>query len=298
MVSTPPLQSDSSTDVRPGLLQRLRPSRPADGPAAAARARRRSRQRRRLGNAAGLLTGLVVTGALYSTFAPANAADGENDAETQAGSAVEAGRELYEVSCITCHGDNLEGVANRGPSLIGVGEASVYFQVHTGRMPLVRQEAQAPDKPAIFSDQEIDQLMAYVQANGGGPALPSGDLREGDVAEGGELFRLNCASCHNFVGEGGALSSGKWAPSLRDSNELEIYSAMLSGPENMPVFGDNQLTPEEKRSIINYVRTVSSMEDPGGAGIGRMGPVSEGLVIWVVGIGALLFSLYWIGTKA
>jgi ubiquinol-cytochrome c reductase cytochrome c subunit len=297
-VSTPHLQSDSSTDVRPGLLQRLRSGRPADGPAAAARARRRSKQRRRLANTAGLLTGLVVTGALYSAFAPANAADGENDAETQAGSAVEAGREIYEVSCITCHGDNLQGVPNRGPSLIGVGEASVYFQVHTGRMPLVRQEAQAPDKPAIFSDQEIDQLMAYVQANGGGPTLPSGDLREGDVAEGGELFRLNCASCHNFVGEGGALSSGKWAPSLRDSNELEIYSAMLSGPENMPVFGDNQLTPEEKRSIINYVRTVSEMEDPGGAGIGRIGPVSEGLVIWVVGIGALLFGVYWIGTKA
>ena len=298
MVSTPRLQSDPSTDVRPGLLQRLRSGRPAEGPAAAARVRRRSRQRRRLGNAAGLLAGLVVTGALYSTFAPANAADGENDAESQASSAVEAGRELYEVSCITCHGDNLEGVPNRGPSLIGVGEASVYFQVHTGRMPLVRQEAQAPDKPNIFSDTEIDQLMAYVQANGGGPTLPSGDLRDGDVAEGGELFRLNCASCHNFVGEGGALSSGKWAPSLADSNALEIYSAMLSGPENMPVFGDNQLTPEEKRSIIDYVMTVSEMEDPGGAGIGRTGPVPEGLVIWVVGIGTLLFGVYWIGTKA
>jgi ubiquinol-cytochrome c reductase cytochrome c subunit len=268
---------------------------PSTGPAAAARSRRRSRQRRRLANAAGLLAGLVLTGALYSAFAPANAAD---DAEASSSSAVEAGRELYEVSCITCHGENLQGVPQRGPSLIGVGEASVYFQVHTGRMPLVRQEAQAPDKRNIFSDQEIDQLMAYVQANGGGPTLPSGDLREGDVAEGGELFRLNCASCHNFVGEGGALSSGKWAPSLKDSTDLEIYSAMLSGPENMPVFGDNQLTPEEKRSIINYVRTVSSMEDPGGAGIGRIGPVSEGLVIWVVGIGALLFSLYWIGTKA
>jgi ubiquinol-cytochrome c reductase cytochrome c subunit len=108
-------------------------------------------------------------------------------------------------------------VPNRGPSLIGVGEAAVYFQVHTGRMPLARQEAQAPDKPPVFSDEEIDQLMAYVQANGGGPTLPSGDLRDGDLAEGGELFRLNCASCHNFVGEGGALSSGKAAPSLKDA---------------------------------------------------------------------------------
>jgi ubiquinol-cytochrome c reductase cytochrome c subunit len=294
-VSTPHPQSDSSADVRPGLLRRRRTGGPTDGPAAAARARRRSKQRRRLGNAAGLMAALVLTGVMYSFLAPANAAD---EGSSGSSGAVAAGQELYEVSCITCHGENLEGVPNRGPSLIGVGEAAVYFQVHTGRMPLARQEADAQDKPRVFSDEEIDQLMAYIQANGGGPTLPSGDLRDGDLAEGGELFRLNCASCHNFVGEGGALSSGKAAPSLKDSTDLEIYTAMLSGPENMPVFGDNQLSSEEKRSIINYIQTVSSMEDPGGAGIGRLGPVSEGLVIWVVGIGALLFSVYWIGTKA
>jgi quinol---cytochrome-c reductase cytochrome c subunit len=259
-----------------------------------ARDRRRSKQRRRVANVAGLMASLVLTGALYSVFAPAQAAD-----DTTTESAAEAaGRELYENSCITCHGENLEGVPNRGPSLIGVGEAAVYFQVHTGRMPLVRQQEQAPDKPAVFSDEEIDQLMAYVQANGGGPTLPSGDLRDGDLAEGGELFRLNCASCHNFVGEGGALSSGKYAPSLDDATDLEIYTALLTGPENMPVFGDNQLTPEEKRSIINYVQTVNSQADPGGAGIGRMGPVAEGLVIWVVGVSALMFGIFWMGSKA
>jgi ubiquinol-cytochrome c reductase cytochrome c subunit len=264
-----------------------------NGPAARARARRRSKARRRLANVAGLLLALVLTGAMYSVFAPAQAADDQTESAAEA-----AGRELYEDSCITCHGDNLDGVQGRGPSLIGVGEAAVYFQVHTGRMPLTRQEADAPDKPAVFSDEQIDQLMAYVQANGGGPTLPSGDLRDGDLAEGGELFRLNCASCHNFVGEGGALSAGKQAPSLADSTELEIYTAMLTGPENMPVFGDNQLTSEEKRSIINYVRTVREQADPGGAGIGRIGPVGEGLVIWVVGVGALMFGVFWMGSKA
>ncbi len=264
-------------------------------PVARARARRRSKHRRRVANVAGLMASLVLTGALYSVFSPAQAAPAEGATES---AAEAAGRELYERSCISCHGENLEGVPNRGPSLIGVGEAAVYFQVHTGRMPLVRQEADAPDKPAVFSDEEIDQLMAYVQANGGGPTLPSGDLRDGDVAEGGELFRLNCASCHNFVGEGGALSSGKVAPSLNDSSDLEIYTAMLTGPENMPVFGDNQLTSDEKRSIINYVQTIQEQADPGGAGVGRVGPVAEGLVIWVVGIGVLMFGIFWMGSKA
>jgi ubiquinol-cytochrome c reductase cytochrome c subunit len=66
----------------------------------------------------------------------------------------------------------------------------------------------------------------------------------------------------------------------------------------MPVFGDNQLTPEDKRAIINYVQTITDMPDPGGAGIGRIGPVSEGLVIWVVGVAALLFGIFWMGSKA
>jgi ubiquinol-cytochrome c reductase cytochrome c subunit len=189
-------------------------------------------------------------------------------------------------------------VPNRGPSLIGAGAAAVYFQVSTGRMPLARQEADAPVHPVVFSEEEIDQLAEYIQANGGGPTLPSGDLRDGDLAEGGELFRLNCSSCHNFVGEGGALSSGKSAPSLEDATDLQIYTAMLSGPENMPVFGDNQLTSEEKRSIILYVQTMKEMADPGGAGIGRIGPVPEGLVAWVVGIGVLLFAVHWMGSKA
>jgi ubiquinol-cytochrome c reductase cytochrome c subunit len=165
-------------------------------------------------------------------------------------------------------------------------------------MPLARQEAEAQRKPPVFNDTQIDQLMAYVQAHGGGPTLPSGDLRDGDLAEGGELFRLNCASCHNFVGEGGALSSGKYAPNLKDATDLDIYTAMLTGPENMPVFGDNQLTPDQKRAVINYVQTIKAQADPGGAGIGRIGPVSEGLVIWVVGIGVMLFGIFWMGSKA
>ena len=280
--------TNPQSDALPGS------SEPDGTPVARARARRRSKARRRLANVAGLLAALILTGAMYSVFSPAQAADdGTSESAAEA-----AGRELYEKSCISCHGTNLDGVEGRGPSLIGVGEAAVYFQVHTGRMPLVRQEADAHKKESVFSDEEIDQLMAYVQANGGGPTVPSGDLRDGDLAQGGELFRLNCASCHNFVGQGGALSSGKAAPSLLDATDLEIYTAMLSGPENMPVFGDNQLTPEEKRAVINYVQTITAQADPGGAGIGRVGPVGEGLVIWVVGIGALMFGIFWMGSKA
>ncbi|MQA32427.1 cytochrome bc1 complex diheme cytochrome c subunit [Modestobacter roseus] len=296
MTTTNPSSEASAARGRRGALARFGRRPVAGSPAAAAQARRRSKQRRRLANVAGLMAALVLTGVGYSALAPGASAADESTGNPS--NAVEAGRDLYVRSCISCHGSNLQGVEDRGPSLIGVGEAAVYFQVHTGRMPLVRQEAQAPARPPVFSEEEIDQLMAYIQANGGGPTLPSGDLRSGDLAAGGELFRLNCAQCHNFTGQGGALSSGKRAPSLTESNDLTIYSAMLSGPGNMPVFGDNQLTPEEKRSIITYVQTVQAQADPGGAGVGRVGPVAEGLVIWVAGIGALLFGIFWMGTKA
>ncbi len=266
---------------------------PSSKPESGAARRRRRRLRRKLVRACALLATLLVTGGLYAAMAPGGAAEDSTES-----SAVQAGRELYEQSCITCHGANLQGVTDRGPSLIGTGSASVFFQVSTGRMPLARQDAQSNRGPVTFTDDEIDQLMAYIQANGGGPTLPSGDLRDGDLAEGGELFRLNCASCHNFAGRGGALSSGKNAPNLELSSDLQIYAAMLTGPSNMPIFGDNQLTPEEKRAIINYVQTLDESADPGGFGIGRAGPVPEGVVIWLVGISLMLVGVFWIGSKA
>ncbi|CAN5720553.1 cytochrome c [soil metagenome] len=252
------------------------------------------RGRRRVSSGLALLLALIAVGGLYSATAPESTAQ-------DTGLSVEAmaGQEIYENGCITCHGRNLQGVEDQGPSLIGVGEAAVYFQVGTGRMPLAQNEAQAQRKTPAYDDAEVNQLMAYIQANGGGPTLPDEeDLREGELAEGGELFRLNCASCHNFAGRGGALSGGKNAPALTESTDLDIYTAMLSGPQNMPVFGDNQLTPEQKRSIINYVQTLKETADPGGAGIGRAGPVPEGLVIWVVGITVCLVVCVWVGSRA
>ncbi|MBA2388979.1 MAG: c-type cytochrome [Geodermatophilaceae bacterium] len=253
-----------------------------------------ARLRKRASSGLALAIALVAVGIGYSVAAP-------NSSAQDAGLSVEAmaGQEIYENGCITCHGRNLQGVEDQGPSLIGVGEASVYFQVGTGRMPLVQQEAQAQRKTPAYDDAQVNQLMAYIQANGGGPQLPSeGDLRDGDLAEGGELFRLNCASCHNFVGRGGALSSGKNAPSLNESSDLDLYTAMLSGPQNMPVFGDNQLSPEDKRAVINYVQTLKETADPGGANIGRAGPVPEGLVVWVVGIVGCVIACLWVGTRS
>jgi ubiquinol-cytochrome c reductase cytochrome c subunit len=197
-------------------------------------------------------------------------------------------------------------VQDRGPSLIGVGEAAVYFQVSTGRMPAMRGEAQAPRKDPIFDEAQIDALGAYVQANGGGPTVPrnpdgsiaGASLTNGDVARGGDLFRLNCASCHNFTGRGGALSSGKYAPELDPATPAQVYTAMLTGPQNMPKFSDRQLSPEEKKDIVSYVKMATHAPDPGGYGLGGFGPSSEGMAAWIIGMVAIIVAALWIGSRA
>jgi ubiquinol-cytochrome c reductase cytochrome c subunit len=254
---------------------------------------KRSRLRRRLSGILALSVALLTAGGLYTVFAPQ-----PQTAHAQADPAlVQQGGQLYNNACITCHGMNLQGVTDRGPSLIGVGEAAVYFQVSTGRMPASRQEAQIGEKPVRFTPEEIDALGAYVQANGGGPEVPRGNLAGGDPSRGGDLFRLNCASCHQFTGRGIALSSGKYAPAIKGVNPEQIYTAMVSGPQSMPRFSDRQITPQEKRDIIAYVQSMDR-NNPGGYSLGGYGPVSEGLIAWIVGIAALIGVTLWIGARA
>jgi len=202
---------------------------------------RRSGLPRRLGAGAVLVGALVAMGGAYAAFATSSSADSAGVSSAD----VAAGKQLYQTSCITCHGKNLEGIKGQGPSLIGVGSAAAYFQVSTGRMPLSGQGAYAARKEARFTPEQTQQLAAYVGNQGGGPSIPAGDLRGGSatVADGGQLFRLNCASCHGNTFKGAPLSAGKQAPSLNDATDKQIYAAMLSGPESMPVFSDNQLTP-------------------------------------------------------
>ena len=262
-----------------------------------------SKVRRRIGAAARMLAALALAGGVYTAFAPGAFAEGNG---TQLSAEAQQGQELFDNSCITCHGRDAQGVVGRGPSLIGVGSASVDFQVGTGRMPMTRQEAQAEEKKPQFTPAQIKQLGAYIQALGGGPELPTGPLADDlstnpdSLARGGELFRKNCTSCHGYGGAGGALSSGKSAPSLHSATAEELYAAMLTGPQSMPVFGDNQLTPDQKREIITYVTVqLQQDKDPGGVfNLGRYGPVTEGLAIFGIGITILVFTSLWIAGKS
>ncbi|HEV2346041.1 MAG TPA: c-type cytochrome [Actinocrinis sp.] len=259
-----------------------------------------TRRRHPLAAFAVLALGLAFAGALFAAFvSPAASADtGESAAQQLAN-----GKALYISSCSSCHGPNAEGTS-LGPSLVGVGSAAVDFQVSTGRMPAKQLGPQVQAHPDVFSAEQVNDMAAFVQSLGGGPQIPDASQYSTDansVSLGGVLFRENCTYCHNFAGEGGALTDGKFAPALTGTDPKAIYEAMLTGPQNMPVFNDQVMPPAEKQAIISYIVTSRTQPNYGGAGLGRLGPVSEGLFIWTVGLIALLLCAVWIAahtTKA
>ena len=264
-----------------------------------------ARRRHPLALAVLLTLALMVIGLVYSaasSMTEAEAASASPVAATQ----IEEGRQLFLEGCSSCHGlnaqggtDNAQGIT--GPTLVGVGAAAVDFQVGTGRMPLSYPQAQAPQGEVQYTQDEIDAMAAYVASLGPGPSVPSEedlDLSDADVARGGDLWRGNCAQCHNSSGAGGALTDGKYAPNLNDATPRQIWNAMTTGPQSMPVFADGTVTPEEKRDIISYIVADQEADAPGGFTLGQVGPVSEGLMIWVVGLGVLAAVAVWIGAKS
>ncbi len=257
-----------------------------------------ARRRHPLAAVVVLLFALAATGGLYTAFAPADKAQADDTAQSLA---IDEGKRLFSVGCASCHGTGGQGTSD-GPSLVGVGAAAVDFQVSTGRMPLQQQGVQAPKKKVIYSQAEIDQLAAYIASLGAGPAVPTKNEYNpagADIARGGELFRTNCAQCHNFTGEGGALTHGKYAPNLENVSPKHIYEAMQTGPQNMPSFPDTTLPEKNKKDIIAYLHAVNSDDStsPGGLKLGGLGPVSEGLFAWIFGLGLLIAIAAWVAAR-
>lgn len=256
-------------------------------------------RRHRFARPALLIVALISMGA---TFQVASALPSTSRMETTVKSTlIEEGKRIFAQGCSTCHGLNAEG-SSIAPSLIGVGAASVDFQVGTGRMPMADMSQQAMRKKPVYNAEQTAALAAYVASLAPGPdAINEAQLtyeRDGNTAEGGELFRTNCAMCHNAAGQGGALTQGKHAPSLMGVEPRHIYEAMITGPQSMPVFGDKAITPEEKLSIIKWIKAVENEKSLGGASLGKVGPVTEGLMGWVGGIGLLIGIAVWLTTKS
>ena len=244
-----------------------------------------------------LVAAPLVATALATPLAVAAAPSQEGD-----GGQLAEGRELYLTGCSSCHGPDGEGVdapsGERGPSLVDAGEAGAYYYLSTGRMPLASSEEQPVRKDPAYTPEQIDALVAYIASLGRGPRLPDVDVRQGDLAAGGEIFRANCQACHSASGSGGALSYGRAAPRLSDATPTQLGAAVRSGPGKMPVFGPETITDKQLDDLARYVEYLQNPSDPGGIPIGRTGPIPEGFVAWLIAIPALLGLVAWIGTRS
>jgi len=254
-----------------------------------------ARRRRPAAGYAAVAGGLVVAGVLYGALSGGGASAASNQQNTD----IAQGKSLFNASCSSCHGLGAQGTP-QAPSLIGAGAAAVDFQMSTGRMPAKESGAENDRKPTDFTQQQIYDIAGYIQSLGGGPTIPASSqisTSGANTALGQELFSTNCSQCHGFAGAGGALTYGKFAPSLNASTPTQIYEAMLTGPEAMPVFGDGTVTPSEKKDIIAYIIDTRNEANPGGFSLGRIGPITEGAVAWLAGLGFLVVIALWLTAK-
>jgi ubiquinol-cytochrome c reductase cytochrome c subunit len=242
---------------------------------------------------------LVLASAIAAGTLLALAAQGRAHAQATPGSGAEAvqvalGRQLYVTGCSSCHGIEPTGTLN-GPSLIDAGAASASFYLSTGRMPLNDPRQQPVRHRPAYSDAQIQQLVAYIASLGNGPPIPT--VLPGHLSSGNQLFSLNCAPCHNDVGAGGALGYGYIVPPLRRATPLQVVEAIRVGPSPMPAFGPATLSDQQASDIAAYVQYLRRPKDRGGLGLGHIGPIAEGFVGWVVGMGLLLLATRLIGTR-
>jgi ubiquinol-cytochrome c reductase cytochrome c subunit len=257
-----------------------------------------ARRRRPAASYAVVLLGLVLVGAIYAAITEG----GESSAATTPTTSqaqINKGREIFQLTCATCHGLEAQGTAV-APSLIGVGSAAVDFQVSTGRMPAKSIGAEQEQRPAQLNPTETRDVAEYIASLAGGPAIPTPaevSTSGANAGLGQELFIADCAQCHNFDGAGGALTDGKYAPALNQATPTQIYEAMLTGPEAMPVFNNTTITPDQKRDIIAYVTDTRTTPNPGGFSLGRIGPVTEGLVAFLGLLFFMVLAAMWITAK-
>ena len=268
---------------------------------AAKKSRNRAR-RNPLVTAALLGIGLLLSGGAYAAVdtMTASAAEETVNVDMTSTETIDKGEALFAANCATCHGMNAVGTEH-GPSLIGVGAAAVDFQVGTGRMPMQMNGPQARSKPTQFTQEQTLQMAAYVASLAPGPAIPEAQYLSADGADparGAELFRINCAMCHNVAAAGGALTEGKFAPELQTVTPAHLYEAMITGPQNMPVFNDMNLTPKDKQDIIASIAWMTDNTSmAGGYNLGSVGPVAEGLFIWIFGIGGAVAAAIWLTSR-
>ena len=212
--------------------------------------------------------------------------------------AAELGRELFVAQCASCHGVDGQGVEDRGPSLSRRGRGGGRLRpAHRAgcRWPQPDMQASAGPGPLQRRPRSAPSSPTPARSATARPS-PTSTRPAGDLAVGGELYRLNCAACHVASGSGAAIGGGRDAPTLMESTPTEIGQAIRIGPGAMPVFGT--FSDQDLDDVASYVLDLQTMNATGVDDFGGAGPVAEGLAAWLLALLPLIALTRWIGTPA
>lgn len=251
-----------------------------------------------------VLGGFVVAAALNLAFGGGAVAQ-EGDAPSGDEELIARGAEVFGARCATCHGEEGRGVSretnpsNYGPSIQGLGPAAFDFAIRTGRMPLEDPREAVRHREPRLTDGERQAVVAWSRTlPGNGPEVPDVDgWEEADLSRGLEQFTTNCAACHGPTGEGIAVGSADFSSPLDEATPLEVAEAIRTGPGVMPVFAEEVMPHDELLATVRWVMDLRDRATPGGASIGRTGPVAEGMLAWILAFGALTVIMYLLGEK-
>ncbi len=213
-----------------------------------------------------------------------------------AASSAGAGEALFGESCASCHGDDGEGIRGRGPSLRESSGWRADFYLRTGRMPLDDPHDQPRRQEPGLDKPQIRALSDYLASLGRPTPAPHATPAAGSLSDGMHLFTLNCAGCHQVVGQGGAVTGAR-VPELQDASAADIAQAVRLGPYLMPAFNERQIDQHDLDSIARYVLYTRDPDDAGGWALGHLGPIPEGIVTWFVGMALLIVAARLIGER-
>lgn len=141
---------------------------------------------------------------------------------------IARGRNIYDISCRSCHGADLRGGDLGGPNLL---RSQLVLNDQEGELmrPIIREGRSTPGvsamPPLALSDDDIRAVADYIHsvlatARGQGAPPPGPpvelDILVGNAAAGRAYFQARCASCHSPTGDLQGIASR-----IADPKELQ-----------------------------------------------------------------------------
>jgi len=199
----------------------------------------------------------------------------------------ERGKQIFtNKQCVRCH--QVGGVGGLiGPDLTVLGRLVAPIEIaaamwNHGPNMIEAMKAEHIERPH-FSAEELNDLIAYIEAEDAG--VPSAPLHvlPGSPEEGSRTFaEKGCANCHPVRGVGGGaapdLERGKTTSMLGFAAAMWNKVPAMTATMRSRGIAVPQLSPAEMADVVGYLYSVKYFGQPGTSDAGRLLASSKGCV--------------------